>query len=122
MITFETIRKLASDFPGAEEGISYGTPAIKLGKKLILRLHQEEDAIVVLLDSVEDQQLLIERDPDHFFITDHYVGKAAVLVSTAIDEAGFRNVLEQAWRRVARKKDLAEFERLSSARGDRNRS
>ena len=110
MITLSVIRKLAKSFPGSEEGVSYGTPAFRVGTKLFLRLHQEEDAIVIMLDSVEEQQDLIARDPDHFYITDHYDGHGAVLVSTTINESGFREIMERAWRRVARKKDLAAFE------------
>jgi hypothetical protein len=77
----------------------------------MLRLHDKEDAIVVLLNSVEEQQDLICRDPSTFYITDHYEGYAAVLVRPTIAEREFRNLMELAWRRVARKKDLAEFER-----------
>ena len=110
MIDLQIIRKLAASFPGAEEGTSYGTPEFRVGGRLILRLHGKEEAIVVLLDSVEEQQHLIARDPEYFYITDHYEGHAAVLVRTTIGEDAFRDLMERAWRRVARKKDLAEFE------------
>ena len=107
MITFDRIRKMAEALPGTEEGTSYGTPAIRVGKKLVLRMHGKEDAIVLLLNSVEEQQELIQRDPMSFFITDHYTGYAAVLVRPTIEESTFRGLLERSWRRVARKKDLA---------------
>lgn len=73
-------------------------------------MHQSEDAIVVMLESMEEQAHLIERDPDHFYITDHYLGYAAVLVRLTLDESEFFELLEQAWRRVARRKDLREYE------------
>ena len=111
MITFTLIEEIAKLLPGTEVSTSYGTPAIKVGKKLILRLHQKEDAIVVLLNSVEEQQHLISRDPMAFYITDHYAGYPAVLVRPTIEESTFREVMEIAWRRVARKKDIAEYER-----------
>ena len=59
VITFTVFEKLAKSLPGTSVSTSYGTPAIKVGKKLLLRLHQKEDAIVVLLGSVEEQQQLI---------------------------------------------------------------
>ena len=111
MITFTLVEEIAKSFPGTKVSTSYGTPAIKVGKKLILRLHQKEDAIVVLLNSVEEQQHLISRDPMAFYITDHYAGYPAVLVRPTIEESTFREVMEIAWRRVARKKDIAEYER-----------
>ena len=110
MITLDVIRMLARSYPGTEEGTSYGTPAIRVGKKLMLRLHDREDAIVVLLNSVDEQQALIDKDPLSYYITDHYRGYAAILVRPTVGEAEFKRLFERAWRRVARKKDVAEFE------------
>ena len=111
VITFTVIEDIAKSFPGTEVSTSHGTPAIKVGKKLILRLHQKEDAIVVLLRTVKEQQQLISRDPMVFYITDHYEGYPAILVRPTIEESTFREVMEVAWRRVARKKDIAEYDR-----------
>ena len=111
VITFTMIEEIARSFPGTEVSTSYGTPAIKVDNKLILRLHQKEDAIVVLLSTVEEQQQLISSDPMAFYITDHYEDYPAVLVRPTIEESTFREVMEVAWRRVARKKDIAEYER-----------
>lgn len=110
MITFDQIKKLASDLPGTQISTSYGTPAIKVGRKLMLRMNEKEDAIVILLNSVAEQQELIAQDPMAFFITDHYAGYPAVLVRPTVEETTFRKLLELAWRRVARKSDIAEFE------------
>ena len=111
MINFGAIEKLARSFPGAQVSTSYGTPAIKVRSKLILRLHQKEDAIVVLLNTVEEQQELIARDPMAYYITDHYQGYPAILVRPTIEESSFRELMETAWRRVAHNKDIAEYER-----------
>ena len=110
MITFNRIKSLAESFPGTEVSTSYGTPAIKVGKKLVLRMHQKEDAIVLLLDTVDEQRELIQRDPMAFFITDHYADYPAVLIRPTVDESIFRDLVEKSWRRVARKSDLIAFE------------
>jgi hypothetical protein len=110
MITFAKIKDLARSFPGTVVSTSYGTPAIKVGKKLLLRMHDKEDAIVVLLDSVQAQQQLIERDPMAFYITDHYEGYAAVLVRPTVEQSTFRKIFENNWRRLARKGDIASYE------------
>ena len=104
MIDMQTIERMATKYPGTQISTSYGTPAVKVGKKLMLRLHQKEDAIVVMLDSVAQQKKLIKRDPLTFYITDHYNGYAAVLVRPTVSEDEFDALLEQAWRRVATKK------------------
>ena len=110
MITFQLIKKIAAEFPGTEIGTSYGTPAVRAGKRLILRMHDKEDAIVLLLDSVDEQQRLIDADPMAFFITDHYEGYAAVLVRPTLAEPEFRGLFERSWRRVARKRDIDEYD------------
>jgi hypothetical protein len=109
VITFKWIESLAKSFPGTEVSTSYGTPAIKVGKKLVLRLHQKEDAIVMLLDTVDEQRDLIHGDPMAFYITDHYAGYPAVLVRPTVDKVIFRALMEKSWRRVARKSDLNAY-------------
>ena len=110
VITFKWIENLAKSFPGTEVSTSYGTPAIKVGKKLVLRMHQKEDAIVLLLDTVDEQRELTQRDPMTFFITDHYVGYPAVLIRPTVDEPILRDLMEKSWRRIARKSDLIAFD------------
>ena len=110
MITFAKIENLARSFPGTVVSTSYGTPAIKVGKKLLLRMHDKEDAIVVLLDSVEEQQQLIERDPMAFYITNHYAGYAAVLVRPTVELSTFNRIFENGWRRLACKGEIASYE------------
>ncbi len=110
MMDFKTIRTLAARLPGTEESTSYGTPAIKVRKKLLLRLHDKEDAIVLLLASVDEQQALIAQDPMTFYITDHYAGYAAVLVRPTVPEDVFFDLMERRWRQLASKAQLAAFE------------
>ena len=116
MITFKWIEDLARSFPGADVSTSYGTPAIKVGKKLVLRMHQKEDAIVLLLNTVDEQLELIQRDPLAFYITDHYVGYPAILIRPTVEKSVFRDQMERSWRRVARKSDVIAFE----SEGDRD--
>jgi hypothetical protein len=77
-LTLPTIRKVATSFPGMEEGTSYGTPAFRCKKKLIARLHQDGKSLVLKVgDATRDH--LLQADPDTFFITDHYRGYPYVL-------------------------------------------
>jgi hypothetical protein len=70
-LPLSTIRKVALSFPGVEEGTSYGTPAFKLKKKLLVRLHQDGASLVLKVgDATRDH--LLEADPGTFFVTDHY--------------------------------------------------
>ena len=110
MIDLGAIQDMLKRLPGAREEPSYGTPGFKVGKKLFARLHQKEDAIVILLNSIEEQQELMQRDPMTYYITDHYRNYAAVLVRPTIAATAFFELLEHAWRRVARRSDLAAYD------------
>lgn len=41
MITWDTVREIALELPDVEEGTSYGTPALKVKKKLFVRLKED---------------------------------------------------------------------------------
>lgn len=115
MISLATLRKMIKRLPDAVEEKSYGTPGFKVKKKLFARLHQKEDAIVILLNTVEEQQGLIKKDPATYYITDHYAGYPAVLVRPHIDDDEFFLLLEHAWRRVASKAALREYDAHNGA-------
>lgn len=70
-LPLSTIRKVALSFPGVEEGTSYGTPAFRQKKRLLARLHQDGQSIMIKL-SFEARDHLMRADPETFFITDHY--------------------------------------------------
>lgn len=81
-VTYEAIRELALTLPNTEESTSYGTPAIKVKGKLLLRLHDDGDKIVLKMPFDRREELMAE-DPATYFITDHYLNYPWVLVSLA---------------------------------------
>ena len=46
-MTFDDVRKMALDWPEVEDGTSYGTPALKVRKKLLVRLKEDGDSLVM---------------------------------------------------------------------------
>jgi hypothetical protein len=109
-VTFDEIRAVAHALPGVEDGTSYGTPALKVRGKLFARLHQDGDCFVLRADFL-DRQILMQIDPNVFFITDHYRGYPWVLVRfSTIRRSMLPELLERAWRRVASKTLLAKHD------------
>ena len=101
-VTYDTVRELALKLPNVEEGTSYGTPALKVRGKLFVRLKEDGETIVLRSDSF-DREHLLNSAPETFFITDHYKDYPWVLVRLAkLDAAQLEELLEDAWRRVAR--------------------
>ena len=65
-VSFEQVRSVAFTFPGVEDGTSYGTPALKVRGKLLARLHQSLDCLVLRADFL-DRQILMQSAPRAFF-------------------------------------------------------
>jgi len=104
MATFEDVRALATDLPGAEETASYGTPAFKVRKRLFARLREEGDVLVVRVDR-DERVALTESEPDVYFVTDHYENYGYVLVRLdAVERDHLREILTDSWRHAAPKK------------------
>ena len=106
-VTKTQLRKIALSFPGTAEAPSYGKPAYLVGKKFFTRWRDEEDSIVLVVDSIDERDMLLEADPKTFFITDHYRNYPSVLARAAkIDAKTLHGMLERRWRKLAPKKLL----------------
>lgn len=107
-VSFETVRQLAHRLPAVEDSTSYGTPALKVRGKLFARLHQDGISLVLRADSL-DRQILLQADPEVFYITDHYRNYPWILVRLArISRSSLPDLLERAWRNVAPARLVAE--------------
>lgn len=109
-VTYETVRALARELPGVEEGRSYGTPALKVRGKLFVRLKEDGETIVLRMDAFE-RAVLLQLAPQTFFITEHYRDYPWVLVRlSAVAREQLWELLGDAWRRVAPKRLLAAYD------------
>jgi hypothetical protein len=110
LTTFDDIREIARALPGVVDGTSYGTPALKVGGKLIARLHQGMDCAVLRSDLL-DREILMQSAPDAFFITDHYRDYPWILVRlAAVEKSALPDLIERAWRLVASKTLVMKYE------------
>jgi hypothetical protein len=108
---FAFVKTLARALPGTEESTSYGTPALKVKGKLFARLWEDGHTLVVGT-SFADREFLLQHDPAVFYITDHYHNYPWVLVRLPkVRRAQLGELLEDAWRRVAPKRLVNEFDR-----------
>jgi hypothetical protein len=110
LTSFDDIREIAHALPGVVDGTSYGTPALKVGGKLIARLHQSMDCLV-LRSGLLDREILLQSAPDAFFITDHYRDYPWILVRLGVVEKdALPDLIERAWRLVASKTLQKKYE------------
>ena len=98
MITFEDVLKIASSIGRVEESTSYGTPALKVGGKLMARLREDGDSLVVGT-TFEERQEMMAAEPDTYYITDHYLKYPWVLVRLSqVHPDAMRDLIRMAWR------------------------
>ena len=107
---FDRVRHIAHTLEGVEDGVSYGTAALKVHGALFIRLREDDDTLV-LRCPIEDRDALIESDPDTYFFTDHYANYPWVLARlSTINPALLRDVVTMAHRNAlagAKKKSPA---------------
>lgn len=103
-MTREEVEILILSLPATERGSAYGMPAFRTAGKFLTRIRDEDDSVVVHLDSFDERDLLVEMDPETFFFTDHYRNHAMVLTRIAsVDPAWLRAMMVRRWRKVASK-------------------
>jgi hypothetical protein len=110
-VTFDDIRKLALAWPEVEDGTSYGTPALKVRKKLLARLREDGDSLVMLGVPQNERDMLVESQPKVFYFTDHYRDYPTVLIRLSRTKpAVVEPLLRRRWRALASKKAVSAFE------------
>jgi len=109
-VTFQTVAAVACKLPEVEISKSYGTPSLKVRGKMMARL-LEDSEVLVLRAELLDRQILMQADPDTFYITDHYQNYPLVLVRLdKVSRAALPDLMERAWRLVAPKTLVQKFE------------
>lgn len=106
-IDFETVRRIASALPDVEDASAYGSPAIKVGGKLMTCMAINKSAapgsLGVRID-FDQRAEMVATAPDVYYFTDHYANYPMVLVRLAwIQEDALRDLLRASWRFVTAK-------------------
>lgn len=109
-VTLTQLRAIVRALPEAEERPCHGTPGFYAGKKLFARLQEDAEHISFAFPKAE-RDALIERHPDVFSFTEHFVNYDYVLMNLAAANATLaRQHLEGAWRLKATKRAVAKFD------------
>ena len=110
-MTFEDIRNIALLWPEVEDGTSYGTPALKVRKKLLVRLREDGDSLVMPGVPSEERDMLVESQPRVFYFTDHYRDYPMVLIRLSkTKRATVEPLLRRQWRALASKQAIRSME------------
>ena len=110
-MTFDDVRELALKWPEVEDGSSYGTPALKVRKKLLVRLKEDNDSLLMPGVPQDEREMLIERQPKIFYFTDHYRDYPMVLIRLSkAKRSDVEPLLRRHWRTLASKAAAKEYD------------
>ena len=108
--TYRRYLKIALALPGTEESTSYGTPSVKVKGKLLSRLRTEAEGGLALVCDFIDREILLQADPDVFYLTDHYNNYPMVLIRLErIRNDALIDLVQRAWRMRAPPRLVREF-------------
>ena len=110
-MTYEEVRAFAFGLPGVTDGTSYGYDCLKAHGKFLTRLKEDGDTLVCPGVTFDERELLIEAEPETFYVTDHYRGYPYVLIRLSRADPGtVTRLLERRWRETAPKKVLKAWD------------
>ncbi|WP_225765797.1 MmcQ/YjbR family DNA-binding protein [Inquilinus sp. Marseille-Q2685] len=110
-MTFDDVCAIALAWPGVERSTSYGTPALKVKGKLLARLREDGETLVVPGVGFDEREMLIEAEPEVFHLSPHYRDWPIVLMR--LPKAGADAVealLLRRWREAAPKRLVKDFD------------
>ena len=106
-ITFATVLEMGRALPDVEATTSWGAPALKVRGRMFAcgatNKSAEPNTLVVRMD-FEQRDALIAEDPETYYLKEHYVNYACVLVRLSrVHPDALRDLLLAGWRFMSRR-------------------
>ncbi|WP_437506390.1 MmcQ/YjbR family DNA-binding protein [Sorangium sp. So ce1099] len=114
MISSDDLRRLALSLPEAEVQDHFGKPSFRVRGKIFATHWVQEEAAVLKL-SLEEQDSLARAQPDVFSVTPWGHQGWTRVELRRVDPALLEELLVGAWRRVAPKRTVAQWDASRSA-------
>jgi hypothetical protein len=101
-LTKSEARTLALSLPGTDERRWFTHMCVFVHDRFLTRVNEKEDAMVLQVGSMEMREMMLEAEPQLFFVTDHYRNFPFVLVRLkALTKASLKQMLEGRARQLA---------------------
>jgi hypothetical protein len=111
MATWDDVRRIAAELPEAEDGTSYGEPAFRVRKKTFVWMSPHEEGALVVRVDPDEKLLLLESQPELYFVTPHYEGYALLLIRPEhAAEDDLRDRITDSWLLAAPKRLAATLD------------
>ena len=80
MLSKAEARKIMLAIPGTDERLWFNQPSVFIHDRFLAKTHHKEDAVTLQVGSMEMRDMMLEAEPELFYITDHYRKFPFVLV------------------------------------------
>ncbi len=91
-VSLDAVWKTGAKLPGVVRSTAYGSPALKVGGKLMacvpINKSAEPGSLMVRVDRNEQRQTLLTEAPELYYVTDHYLGLRCGAGATGAAEPG----------------------------------
>jgi hypothetical protein len=82
-LTKPQARKVILSIAGASERLWFNQPAVFVHDRFLAKTHHKEEAVLLGVTSLEMREVMLEAEPELFYITDHYRSFPFVLARLA---------------------------------------
>jgi hypothetical protein len=72
MLSKSEARKVMLSIPGTDERLWFNQPSVFIHDRFLAKTHHKEDAVTLQVGSMEMRDMMLEAEPELFYITDHY--------------------------------------------------
>ena len=104
-MTFAEISEMLLAWPLVEASTSYGTPSFKVRGKLLTRLKEDGDSLLIKNVPADEREMLCAAYPDLYYYTDHYRNHDMVLIRlSAADRDTVSTMLDRTYRTLLPKR------------------
>lgn len=107
LLALAFIRNVVAALPATSEKLCFNTPAFYVNKCLFARLKEDEEHLVIY---TEEREKWMQKDPETFTITPHYVNYKYMLVNLeCVAPEVLKEILTTAWRQRAKKTLVKQY-------------
>ena len=80
MLSKADARKVMLSIQGTDERLWFNQPSVFIHDRFLAKTHHKENAVTLQVGSMEMRDMMLEAEPELFYITDHYRKFPFVLV------------------------------------------
>ena len=80
MLSKAEARKVMLSIAGTDERLWFNQPSVFIHDRFLAKTHHKENAVTLQVGSMEMRDMMLEAEPELFYITDHYRKFPFVLV------------------------------------------